>query len=93
MANIKSQMKRNLQNERRRLSNKAVRSELKTRTKSAAAAAESGAEDAGEQLRLAVKRIDKAAAKGVIHSNQAARRKSRLVRRIAALGAETGDEG
>jgi small subunit ribosomal protein S20 len=86
MANIKSQMKRNRQNERRRLRNKAVRSELHTRTKSAEAAAASGAEDAEERLRAALKRIDKAATKGVIHKNQAARRKSRLTRRIAADG-------
>jgi small subunit ribosomal protein S20 len=84
MANIKSQMKRNKQNEVRHERNKAVRSELKTRTKNAIAAANAGAEDAAEQLRLAVKRIDKAAAKGVIHPNQAARRKSRLVRGVAA---------
>jgi len=88
MANIKSQIKRNRQNERRRLSNKAVRSELKTRTKNALVAAETGAEDSGERLRQAIKRIDKAAAKGVIHANQASRRKSRLVRRISALTAE-----
>ena len=85
MANIKSQIKRNRQNERRRLSNKAVRSELKTRTKNALAAAESGAEDSAERLRQAIKRIDKAAAKGVIHANQASRRKSRLVRAVASL--------
>jgi len=91
MANIKSQIKRNRQNERRRLSNKAVRSELKTRTKNALLAAETGAEDSAEALRLAVKRIDKAAAKGVIHANQASRRKSRLVRRIAALSAEAAE--
>jgi small subunit ribosomal protein S20 len=93
MANIKSQIKRNIQNERRRLSNKAVRSELRTRTKNAILAAETGAEDSAERLRLAVKRIDKAAAKGVIHANQASRRKSRLVRRIAALTAEVVEEG
>ncbi|MGD0943060.1 MAG: 30S ribosomal protein S20 [Acidimicrobiales bacterium] len=92
MANIKSQIKRNRQNERRHLSNKAVRSELKTRTKNALLAAESGAEDSAERLRQAVKRIDKAAAKGVIHSNQASRRKSRLVRRIALITAEAGEE-
>jgi small subunit ribosomal protein S20 len=92
MANIKSQIKRNIQNERRRLSNKAVRSELRTRTKNAILAAETGAEDSAERLRLAVKRIDKAAAKGVIHANQASRRKSRLVRRIAALTAEVVEE-
>lgn len=83
MANIRSQIKRNRQNEARRLRNKAVRSELLTRTKSATTAADAGAEDADERLRLALKRIDKAAAKGVIHKNAAARRKSRLTRRIA----------
>ena len=84
MANIKSQIKRNRQNEARRLRNKAVRSELKTRTKRALAAGESGATDTDEQLRLAIKRIDTAAAKGVIHKNQAARRKSRLIARVNA---------
>jgi small subunit ribosomal protein S20 len=83
MANIRSQIKRNRQNETRRLRNKAVRSELSTRTKHALSAAESG-ENSEETLKLAIKRIDKAAAKGVIHKNQAARRKSRLVRRTAA---------
>jgi len=85
VANIKSQIKRNRQNERRRLANKSVRSEMKTRTKAAVTAAESGAEDSVESLSLAVKRIDKAAARGVIHKNQAANRKSRLMRRINAL--------
>ena len=84
MANIRSQIKRNRQNEARRLRNKAVRSELYTRTKGAVTAAEAGAEDAEERLRLALKRIDKAAAKGVIHKNAAARRKSRLTRRVAS---------
>ncbi len=83
MANIKSQIKRNRQNERRRLRNKAVRSEIKTRVKSALGKAQEGADDSVEALRLAVKRIDKAAAKGVIHKNQAANRKSRLMRRLA----------
>jgi small subunit ribosomal protein S20 len=85
VANIKSQIKRNLQNEKARLRNKAVRSELKTRVKVAVTSAEAGAENTPEALRLAVKRIDKAAAKGVIHKNAAARKKSRLVKRIAAL--------
>ena len=83
MANIKSQIKRNRQNESRRLRNKAVRSELKTRTKRAVIAAEPGADDTVELTRLAIKRLDKAASKGVIHKNQAARRKSRLMTRIA----------
>ncbi len=87
MANIKSQIKRNRQNEQRRLRNKAVRSEIKTRVKSAVGAAESGGETAADALRLAVKKLDKAAAKGVIHKNQAANRKSRLMRRLADMGA------
>lgn len=88
MANIKSQIKRNKQNLVRHERNKAVRSELKSRAKSALAAAEAGADDADERLRLAVKRIDKAAAKGVIHRNAAARRKSRLIAQIKRVSAE-----
>ena len=83
MANIKSQIKRNRQNESRRLRNKGVRSEVKTRVKAAVRAADAGADDSADALRQAVKRIDKAAAKGVIHKNQAANRKSRLMRRLA----------
>jgi small subunit ribosomal protein S20 len=87
VANIKSQIKRNKQNERRRVRNKAARSELKTRTKAATDAAEQGAENADELARLAIKRLDKAAARGIIHKNQAARRKSRLVKRLASASA------
>ncbi len=86
MANIKSQIKRNRQNEKRRVRNKAVRSELRTRTKQALSAAEQGAETAGDAARLAMKRIDKAASNHVIHKNAAARRKSRLMRRLNAQG-------
>ncbi|MFM8266703.1 MAG: 30S ribosomal protein S20 [Ilumatobacteraceae bacterium] len=82
MANIKSQKKRNLTNAKRAERNKAVRSELKTRVKVAVKA--SGTDDSAEALRLAVKRLDMAAAKGIIHPNQAARRKSRLMRRLNA---------
>jgi small subunit ribosomal protein S20 len=85
VANIKSQKKRILTNEKRRVRNKTVRSEMKTRVKNAVQAAETGAEDSPAQLRLAIKRIDMAAAKGVIHKNQAARRKSRLEKRINKL--------
>lgn len=83
MANIKSQIKRNRQNERRRLRNKAVRTELKTRVKAATDAAEQGADDASVVGRQAQKRLDMAAAKGAIHKNAAARRKSRLARRVS----------
>jgi small subunit ribosomal protein S20 len=85
VANIKSQIKRNRQNERRRLRNKAARSEIKTRVKSAVTAAEAGVETSADSLRLAVKRLDMAASKGVIHKNQAANRKSRLMKRIARI--------
>ena len=83
MANIKSQIKRNKTNEARRLRNKAARSEIKTRVKVAVAAAADTPEEAADALRTAIKRIDKAAAKGIIHKNQAANRKSRLMRRLA----------
>jgi small subunit ribosomal protein S20 len=81
MANIKSQVKRNRQNERRRMHNKVARSELKTRVKRAAEGLESGADDAGDRVRAAQKRLAKAAEKGVVHKNQAARRTSRLMKR------------
>lgn len=84
MANIKSQIKRNRQNEKRRMRNRAVRSEMKTRTRGALASA-TGGEDTEETLKAAIKTIDKAASRGVIHKNKAARDKSRLVKRINAL--------
>ena len=80
MANIKSQIKRNRQNERRRMHNKVARSELKTRVKRAAEGLESGADDAGDRVRAAQKRLGKAAEKGIVHKNQAARRTSRLMK-------------
>ncbi len=83
MANIESQKKRNRQNERRRLRNKAVRTRLRTEAKSAASAVEGGAENADERLRNASRLIDKAAAKGMIHRRTAARRKSKLARGAA----------
>jgi small subunit ribosomal protein S20 len=83
VANIKSQIKRNRQNEKARQRNRRVRTELKTREKAAVSVAEAG-EDATDALRLAQKRIDMAAAKGIVHRNQAARRKRRLARRVAA---------
>jgi small subunit ribosomal protein S20 len=86
MANIKSQIKRNKQNETRRLRNQSIRSELRTTTRNALAAAESGdAEAAREALRLAQRRIDTATTKGVLNKQTAARRKSRLHRRVEQL--------
>jgi len=82
VANIKSQKKRNLTNAKAAERNKAVKSELKTRVKSALATVGTDANE--DQVRLAIKRLDKAAAKGVIHPNQAARRKSRLIKSVNA---------
>jgi small subunit ribosomal protein S20 len=88
MANIKSQKKRILTNERRRLRNKAVRSELKTRIKVAHAEIAAGSEDAAAAVTLAQRRLAKAGSKGMIHKNQAARRTSRLMRQAAAATSE-----
>lgn len=85
MANIKSQKKRNLTNAKRAERNKAVKSELKTRVRRATATI--GEDGNDEAVRLAVKRLDMAASKGVIHANQAARRKSRLMKKAAAATA------
>lgn len=84
MANIKSQIKRNRQNEKRRGRNRATRSEINSRMKNALDSAETG-ENHEEALRTAIKKIDKAVAKNVLHKNTAARRKSRLVRRYNDL--------
>ena len=88
MANIKSQIKRNRQNEKRRLRNRQVRSEIGTRTKAAILAADEDADDADEKIRAAIKCIDKAAEKGVVHKNTAARKKSRLLKRVQATSVD-----
>ena len=90
VANIKSQIKRIGTNEKRRLRNKAAKSEVKTRIKTAISAAGAGEETAAEDLRLAVMRLDKAAARGIIHRNQAANRKSALMRQVAELAVVSG---
>jgi small subunit ribosomal protein S20 len=81
VANIKSQIKRNLTNEKRRLRNKAVKSELKTLVRRFRAAADAGdSERATVELRAASRKLDKAVSKGVIHANQAANKKSAMAR-------------
>ncbi len=86
MANIKSQIKRNRQNETRHQRNKSIRSELKTRAKHAVDAAEAGdATRAEELLKVAQKRFDMAVTKGVIHKNTASRRKARLTAQVRSL--------
>lgn len=86
MANIKSQIKRILTNKKSQERNKAVKSEVKTAvraTREAIAAGDKAA--ASASLVLAAKKLDKAAAKGVIHKNQAANRKSAIAKQVAAL--------
>jgi len=80
VANIKSQIKRIGTNNARAERNKGVRSELKTRVKNAVAT--KGQDGNDEAVVLAVKKLDKAASKGVIHKNEAARRKSRLMKKL-----------
>ena len=83
MANIKSQIKRNRQNEAARERNKSVRSALKTAVRRFTEAADAGNTDEAKKLaNEANRRLDKAASKGVIHKNQAANRKSAMARRV-----------
>ena len=88
MANIKSQIKRNRQNEKARLRNKSVKSSLKTVIRKFHEASAAGdVETANTLLRDASRQLDKAASKGVIHKNQAANRKSAIAKRVGALSA------
>jgi len=86
VANIKSQIKRNRQTEKRNLANRKVRSEIHTRTKTAVAALDAGDDSAEEAVGEAIRRIDKAAQKGVMHKKKAARKKSQLAKRLAQQG-------
>lgn len=86
MANIKSQLKRIRTNEKARLRNKAVKSELKTAVRRFREAADSGDRDTAlVELQVASRKLDKAVSKGVIHRNQAANRKSALAKRANQL--------
>ena len=87
MANIKSQIKRNRQNEKRRMRNKSVKSSLKTAIRKFHESVDTGDTAATEaRLRDASRKLDKAVSKGVIHKNQAANRKSAIAKRLASLG-------
>jgi small subunit ribosomal protein S20 len=85
VANIKSQKKRILTNEKARLRNKSVKSSLKTAVRKFHEAAASGNGDAKALAADANKALDKAVSKGVIHANQAANRKSSISKQAAAL--------
>ena len=87
MANIKSQIKRIKTNEKARQRNKATKSALKTSIRRFREAAESGdTAKAGELAKTALRSLDRAASKGVIHKNQAANRKSAIASKAAQLG-------
>jgi small subunit ribosomal protein S20 len=86
VANIKSQIKRNRQNEAARERNKAVKTSLKTAVRRFREAADAGdAEKAQDAAKVATRKLDKAASQGVIHKNQAANRKSAISKRAASL--------
>ncbi len=86
MANIKSQIKRNRQNIKRRAHNRIFRGGARTAVRKAQAAIENGEmEEARARTMAALKALDKAAAKGVIHKNNAARRKSRLMKQLNSM--------
>ncbi|MBN2176848.1 MAG: 30S ribosomal protein S20 [Demequinaceae bacterium] len=86
MANIKSNIKRIGTNEKARLRNVAVKSELKTHVRRVREAISAGDKAAAEAaLKAACVKLDKAAGKGVIHENQAANRKSALAKKVASL--------
>ncbi len=91
MANIKSQIKRVKTNEKARQRNKSVKSAVRTAVRRFREAVASGdTEKAAELSRAATRALDKAAGKGVIHKNQAANRKSKLMRRIGNLTSGQG---
>ena len=89
MANIKSQIKRNKQNEKRRLRNRVYRGSARIAVRNARVAMDAGnAEETQAAVLQAISALDKAAEKGVIHKNNAARRKGRLMKRMSALNVE-----
>lgn len=86
MANIKSAIKRNKQNEKRRLRNRVYAGRARTFVKKARTAIEDGTvEDARQATLQAISALDRAAEKGIIHKNNAARRKSRLMKHLAQI--------
>ena len=89
MANINSQIKRNRQNTKRRLRNRNIRGAARTSLNQARAAMEKNAPESKEAVMSAISELDQAAGKGVIHKNNAARLKSRLMKKLAAMGGGT----
>ncbi len=86
MANIQSAIKRNRQNEKRRLHNRVYRGGARTQIRSARVAISEGDKDtAAAEVKAAIRKLDVAAAKGIIHKNNAARRKSRLMKQLNSM--------
>jgi small subunit ribosomal protein S20 len=92
LANIKSQIKRNRQNESRRLRNRNMRGAARTAVSQARTALEANEPETKEAVLKAISALDKAAEQGVIHKNNAARRKGRLMKKLAALGTGTAPQ-
>jgi small subunit ribosomal protein S20 len=86
LANIKSQIKRNRQNEKRRLKNRTARGTARASVSNARVAVETKSPESREAVLKAISALDKAAGQGVIHANAAARRKSRLMKKLAGMG-------
>ncbi|MBE3068576.1 MAG: 30S ribosomal protein S20, partial [Chloroflexi bacterium] len=86
MANIKSQIKRNRQNDKHRLRNRVYRGEARIAVRNALTTFEEGVPESKAALLEAISALDKAAEQGVIHKNNAARRKSRLMKAFAKMG-------
>jgi len=84
MANIKSQIKRNKQNENKRMRNRVVRGSTRTAVNKARIAIAEQQENSEEMVLKAIVALDKAVQKGIIHKNNAARKKSRLMKKMAA---------
>ena len=88
MANIQSQIKRNKQNEKRRLRNRVARGTARNAVSKARTALEANTPETKEAVIKAISELDKAAEQGVVHKNNAARRKSRLMKKLASLKSE-----
>jgi small subunit ribosomal protein S20 len=92
LANIKSAIKRNKQNEKRRLRNRIYAGRARTFVRKARTAIEDGElEDARQATLVAISALDKAAEKGILHKNNASRRKSRLMKHLAALEKQSAE--
>ncbi len=90
MANIQSQIKRNRQNEKRRLRNRNIRGSARTAVAQARANVEKAAPESKEAVMAAISQLDRSAGKGIIHANKAARLKSRLMKRLSGMDKNGG---